>query len=572
MTAAPALPRFALAAVVALLAASTGAAAVPRDEALRLAPPDAAFVLLIQDARQHVRNFSESPFVEWFPTSKLGKQLLASPQLKDLRQSVAPVFNELGTTPEEVLNDVVGEAVVFAFSPAPTNRPTDERAVILIRPRKPETLARILDRVNATQTKSGELKGVAKRSHNGEPYFERQKAGGSSEFYCFRGPVFAFSSSEADILAVIDRDGAAAGAEPELTARLKRLGVDDALAVVLLNPRPLDAELDARVAAAKLDEKAFLERFREVWKATEMAAVYVALGRDLEAGLSVRFDPQKLPAWARGWVTGPKTPSALWSAVPDDALFAAGARFRASELLDLILLLLPEDGKKTVNAVLAESLGPVVGRDKLPVVLSALGPDWVIWVEPPRGDGFLPVAVGGVRISSDDPEIANAIVGAVEDGFRAFRVLYNANHPDQIELRKDKDGDTTITVLVNDKGFPPGFRPAFAVKGGYLIVASDPDAIRRFRPPTGEPKPDGEVVMARFNGSGTRAYLEKHGTRVAGFLAAVTQGNEGEFAELFNQVATGLEPLDKVELVVRGDEASVRIAVRVKFVKPLKKD
>src|SRR5205085_7193729 len=124
-------------------------------------------------------------------------------------------FADLGTTPEEVLNDVIGDAVVFAYTPAPADRPTDERAVILIRPRKLETLTRIVERINASQTKSGELKGVAKRSHNGEPYFERQKAGGSSEFYCFRGPVFAYSGTEADILAVIDRDRAAAGGEPE---------------------------------------------------------------------------------------------------------------------------------------------------------------------------------------------------------------------------------------------------------------------------------------------------------------------------------------------------------------------
>ena len=97
------------------------------------------------------------------------------------------------------------------------------------------------------------------------------------------------------------------------------------------------------------------------------------VGRDLEAGLSVRFDPQKLPAWARGWVTGPKTPSALWSAVPDDALFAAGGRFRASEVLDLILVLLPEDGRKTLSAVLADSLGPVVGIVSIDVDSSVSG-------------------------------------------------------------------------------------------------------------------------------------------------------------------------------------------------------
>lgn len=562
--------RFAAVAVVALPFASPALAAPPRDEALRLAPQDAALVLLVQNARDHARNVSESPFAEWFPTSTLGKQLLGAGGLKGLTQSVAPLLAELGTNPDELLNDVLGDAVVFAYTPGANA--SDERAVILVRPRKPETLSRLIDRINAAQSKSGEVKSVVRKTHGGEPYFAREKAGGGLDFYCFRGSVFAFSSTESDIAAVIDRDRAAArDSEPELSLKLKKLGVADVLAAALVNPRPLDAELDARIAAAKPDDRAFLERFREVWQATDAAAVYLDVGRELEAGVSVRFDPAKVPAWARGWVNGARTPSALWAAIPDDALVAVGGRFRAAELLQLVLAVLPEEGQKTLNAALSDSLGPIVGKDKLPLVLDSLGPDWAVWAELPRGENVLPVVVAAMRVNGDNPDAGNAILDGIDYGFRTFRVLYNSGHADQIEMKREKDGDATITSLVNDKAFPPGFRPSFALKNGYLLLASNPDAIRRFRASSEQPKPSGEVRIARFNGTTTRSYFSANGPKLAKFLASLGSGDEKELVALIGQLVVVLEPVDHIDVVMSGDDASLRIAVRVKLVKDLKK-
>lgn len=563
--------RLAAAFVFAALPAQLRAS--PRDEALRVAPPDAALVLVVQGAREHAAAVAKSPFAEWFPTSALGKQLSLAAHVRQFREASGPLFDALGVTPDDLVNDVFGEAVVFAYTPAPAGDPKGERAVVLVRPRKRETLAKLVARLNELQT-GNDVKAVARREYGGGAYYERRKTDGGAEFYCFCGPVFAFSVVEADVKAVIDRDrDAARDAPPAHAARLSKLGVTDAAAVLLVNPRPLDAEVRAKVAAAKPDEKPFLDRFGEAWSALDAAAVYVAVGAGLEAGVALDFRPADLSPTARAWLTGARSPPALAAEIPDDALFTIAARFHAGETVAAVRSLLPEKGRKSLDAALDDTLGAVVGRGRLPLVLDALGPDWAAWAEPPAGAGFLPVVVGAVRVKAVGPrgkEAARAIERAVSFGFQAAQVAYNATHADQIETAETPDGDAVVTSLVNDAAFPPGVRPSFAFKGGYLVASSSPDGVQRFRPPTADAVRPGEVVTARFSAAATRTYLLKHRAALATFAANAGGTDKAELLAQLDQVVAALEAVEKVELVTRGSETGVRFAVRVKLTKPLK--
>ena len=567
------------AAVVFLAVGVAPATAAPpaRDEVLRLAPPDAALVGLVQNARDHLQTLSNSPFARWLPTTAFGKELPGSADPKLLPLALSPVLGYLGVTLDELRDDIFGDAVAFAFSPAPAADPAAERAVILIRPRKPELARKLVDRINAAQTEAKELQSLVRKEHRGAEYWERREAGGKVEFYAFRGPVFAFSGTEPDIQAVIDRDldaPAAAAKVPDLTVRLANLGAADALAVVLVNPRPLDAELKAKVAEAKPDEKAFLSRFAEVWAGLDAAALYLTVGADAELGLALDFKPSALPADARAWLVGRRGLSPLWAAVPDNALAAAAVRFKAADLLALVRSVLPDDGRQAVDKALADTLAPAFGRDRLPRVLDALGPDWAVWAEPPAaGGGFLPVVVGAVKVSPDGPDAAateKAIRRAVAFGADAARFAYNMAHPDQIEVAEEADGDATITTLSGEKAFPPGVRPAFAFKGGYLIVASHPDAVRRFKAPDAV-KPDaGEAVVARFAAPAVRDYLRAHGPALADYLAKHGHGTEKELREQVQSVAKVLELMDRLEVVTAGTDTGLRLALRAKLAKPLK--
>jgi len=566
-----------LAIFVLFIVATPTFAASPRDELLRVAPPDAALLVVVQNAKGHVRSLIESPFVEWFPSTPIGKKLLAAVDLKQFRDVATNVLPALGTTPQAVLDDVLGDAVAFAYSPAPEGKPGDERSVILIRPAKPESLAKIFDKLNEIQKNNGEIKAIVRREHAGAEYFERQKPDGAGEFYCFRNGVFAFSSSDADIKAVIDRDKAEPKDKPPvLVARMQKLGVADAAVVVLVNPRPLDAEVKAKIASAKPDEQRLFKRFEQLWAGLEFAAVSVTLDKELELSLSLRFHPEKLPSDLKSWLIGPHEYSTAEYLIPEKALLGFAGHAKASELLDLLASLAPvPDGKPGVKEWVGKTFGSVVGQDKLPLVLESLGPNWAAWAESPMKEGFLPTIVAAVEVSGDGEKRASAektLLQAVEFGFQTARVAYNTKHADQIELMETKDAGVVIKSLVNEKAFPPGFRPSFSLTRGYLVLATSPEAIKQFKPPAqGDPLLKGYTTLAKFSGTATRSYLQTHGDKLAKFLAEIGAGDEKSLRGHVEGVVAALELVDAVDLIHRDIENGMKLSVRVKTTRPLKK-
>lgn len=563
--------------IIVLLLVAMPASAGPRDELLRVAPPDAALVVVVQNARGHVRAVMDSPFVEWFPSTTAGKKLLISIDLKQIRDVASTILPALGTTPQTLLDDVFGDAVAFAYSPAREGKGGDERAVILIRPGKPESLAKIIEKLNEIQRQGGELKAIVRREHADAEYFERQKPEGSGEFYCFRNGVFAFSTSEADIKTVLDRDKSEAKDKvPVLVSRMQKLGVADAAVVLLVNPRVLDAEVKAKIAGAKPDERRLFLRFEEIWNSLEFAAVSGSLDKDVELALSLRFHPEKVPADVKKWLIGPHESSTAEHLIPEKALVGFAGHARASELLDLVASLAPmAPDKPGVKEWVGKTLGAVVGQDKLPLVLESLGPNWAIWAEQPLNGGFLPTVVAAIEVSGEGETRVSAektLLQAVEFGFQSVRVAYNTKHKDQIELKETKDAATGVVVksLVNDKGFPPGFRPSFAIVRGHLLLATSPEAIKKFTVPTRDATKD-YATLARISGTETRAYLQTHGEKLAKFLAEIGMGDEKSITGQIEGVAAVLELVDSVELTRRDIENGLKLSVRVKPAKPLKK-
>ena len=167
-----------------------------------------------------------------------------------------------------------------------------------------------------------------------------------------------------------------------------------------------------------------------------------------------------------------------------------------------------------------------------------------------------------------------SLVQGIEFGFQMLRVAYNARHADQIELKEDKDATSGIIIrsLVNETGFPPGFRPSFAVVKGYLVLATAPEAIQRFKPPVFDnPVMPPHKTLARLSGPAARAYLQTHGEKLAKFLVEMRiVTDELKTRALFDTLAFALELIDSAELMTRPDENGLQLAVKIKPARPLK--
>jgi hypothetical protein len=128
-----------------------------------------------------------------------------------------------------------------------------------------------------------------------------------------------------------------------------------------------------------------------------------------------------------------------------------------------------------------------------------------------------------------------------------------------------------VSYLVNDSLFPRGFRPAFAMKDGCLVVAGSPDAVRRFAAPSRVEKPADEAPIMRASGAAVRAYMQTHKAELGKWVAGVHDKVADDVIRDLGKLAEVLEPLDRIEMMVRGDERRFGLALRVKFVKPLSK-
>ena len=531
------------------------AVAAPVDELLHAAPPDAAFVLVLRDARGHITDMRKSPFAATFPDTPLGQRLLESPEVKKLRAAIHFVATQTDTPADSLFDDVLGDGVVFAVR----KDSKQERSILLIRPAKPEVLDRFFEKLNALQVKSGEITAVTSHSHQGKTYTERPKARGRSDYYASRQGTFAFSSSEDEIRDFLDREPA--DKPSPFAVSLRELQLESAAAVMLIQPRVLDAEIQAKLSTGTPAEQAFLGWFESTWKKLDSVALYLRLTRDAELGIAVRVREGESRL-------APTVASELWTSIPEDAFFAMAGRQTLSELVNAIHAMLPANGRQAVRGVVEQTVVPIVGKDKLPMVVDAIGPNWAMWFEPPGGEGFLPATVFAVEVQATNAAAGRTIERALQYVFQTVRVMHNARGGASLELVDEKDGAAVIHSLVGDV-FPPGVRPSFAMKEGYLLISSDAGAIRRFRKPT-VPAATPEVPLARFHATALRAYLNAQGPRLARFVAERSGASAAEMDERIKQMSGLLESLDRVDVIARTTGPTIHVAVRLVPTKPLK--
>ena len=539
-----------LALLAALSTAATLRAADPVAPLKPLVPADAAVVFVVRDLSATLKTLAASPMAGWLAGSPLGKQLVAPADAQKLAAARDFLAAQLGVTSEELRDGVFGEAVVFAFTPGEPGKPETDVSTLLVRPRDPAALERLVGRVN-------KLEQVTARpaEHKGVGYVAREKPGKAGDFYFFKDGVFALSSREATLHAVI---AAAADDRPPP----KWLALDDGAATlsVLFNPRPFDAGWAARAAGPA--DTDFHRQFAKLWAAVDGLCLSAAFGDGLTMKLSADVRREQLPSeWQALW--DPAGASSLQGIVaPPDALIAVNFRTPVKRLLDAAASFLP-GGSAALQKQLDDLAGPAFGRDSWPAVLAGLDKGLTIWVRPSATEATLE---GAVTIGIGYPE------SAARPGLDALahlaRLDYNRKHADQVTLRQTDYGATAENL----RGFPAGFAPTYRVSGdeytgrghvGTASVGTNPATAARLYF-------DRDPPQLRVSLIGCHTYLKQHGAAAAKFLAGYEKRPAAEIERELGDLLPLLEAGKSAELRLGRVDSRMTGTLTVEFVKPLR--
>jgi hypothetical protein len=562
-----------LAAFLLLPLAAT--AATPREELLRLVPDDVGFCLVVQDFRGHADVLQASPFVQHFRRSPLGIALQGSQEMHKLEEAEKFLQKTLRVDAARLRDDIFGDAVVFAYRPGPAGQVKQDQDLILLRARDPKLLAELLDRINQVQKETGELKELEPREHGGQKYFHRVDRQ-DENYYWLNGPILALSSKEEMLRRVLERNRKQAADESVVSRQLRLLNADRNLAALWINPRAFEPEMEHKAAGAAGPEAAVLQNVLRHWKTLDGLALGFDVRKDLAVSLTVRVRMEALPAATRRLLTEAARQSELWDRFPEDALLTAAGRADAAALLDVVGDLLSQPDREALHDGLERNLGAVLGKSVVKEVLPLVGPDWGICVMAPSSaePRWFPHIVVALRVRPGDkkPGVDQALLSAVHFFAVAAVLEHNRKNKDAMTLQTAVQDQVEVKYLVSDTAFLPGLQPAFALCHGYLVLASSPEAVRRFSAATPRTLPPSQdLPLIRVSIGRLRDYLQARREPVALAVADKNGITKEEAERRLDGLLLGLQLFERLEVSQRPGDGQVTLTLRLQPIQPLSK-
>src|SRR3954451_19018196 len=134
--------------------------AAPRDDLLRLVPGDAGFCVVVTDLRGQLAQWQSSPFAARLAASRFGVALRSAPEAQKLIGLEKQLSEAIGVTWPQLRDEILGDAVVFAYAPGPPDHPEREQGLFLLWARQPDRLRGLIAKLNELQLKSGEVREV----------------------------------------------------------------------------------------------------------------------------------------------------------------------------------------------------------------------------------------------------------------------------------------------------------------------------------------------------------------------------------------------------------------------------
>jgi hypothetical protein len=443
-----------------------------RYELLSLLPDDFAVCLVMHDLRGHSERWSRSDWLKTFRHSPTGKSLLAAPELQQLARWQNELKNHFDLDGPTLCNDIFGDTVMLAYSPGPEGKQEQERGLFLIRAGKPARLKQFIDQLNQAQIGNGEVKSVTAVRYKEKSYHRRVEAK-KTQYYYFDEPLLAVSSREELIRGVIDKQAHSTKANP-WAKRFQRAGADQAFVTMCFNPRGVEPDF------IKGHQKP--SGLPKYWQALEGIFVTLSIQDAAELRVSVQANRDALPSWIRPVFTDTNSSSSVWQYFPESSIATISAQTDLSGLMDALQLLLPEKERKSVPVLLQRTIGAILERDLFKEVLPNIGPDWGVCVLPAKSAEQLPQTIFAVAVKpgSKKPPLDQKIYQSLQFFARFALIDYNTKHLDEIRLQTLMQDKVEVSYLSNDKLFPPGLQPACALKDGFMIFASSPEAILQF--------------------------------------------------------------------------------------------
>jgi hypothetical protein len=340
----------------------------------------------------------------------------------------------------------------------------------------------------------------------------------------------------------------------------------------MVNPRAFDGEIRDRSQKAVGGEKAFLVEFANYWKAVDGLAVSLDLQKDLELSLTFQVRGNELPKPAQRFFRELGKASDVWRAVPDNALFAIGARIDVSTLSEAFAGFCDRATRDVIRAAIESATEKLIGRGNLESVASGLGPDWGFWITPPDAadKSSIPQGCFALKISSTEQgkKAEAAIIEALD------QLLVIGKFSLGFSVERTKQGEIEVRSIRHEQVLPAGLKPSFAAKNGYLLVASSPSMIQRFELRNRSPeKAETESPMLRMSARSWESYLTTHRKELAELLARPQNTKPEILLPRIEALIENLKSFDQVEITVRSqpDQATIILRLRTRTLSPVEK-
>src|SRR5262249_30085346 len=191
-------------------------------------------------------------------------------------------------------------------------------------------------------------------------------------------------------------------------------------------------------------------------------------------------------------------------------------------------------------------------------------PDWGVSISAAANPGDFPHMIAALAVRPGDKNVDQAILQALH-GFAVSSVFaYNLSQTsDPIHLKWMHQDAIKVGYLVHDKLFPRGLQPALALKDGYLLLASHPDAIRNFRKGAGSPPPTTEALCVRISLTEVSKLVRQHHHLIAAFLADKNGIPPATAGEIIDGILAIVAPFDRLTISERTGDGQISMILRL---------